>query len=306
MKSAQSVRQFALRFATILALSVAAAGVVTPVFAVQATQGAPFVSDRLSVEVTGQGLDVIFVPGYTSSREVWRETAQRLSATYRVHLVQFAGFGGQPWMHGDGPFLQPALDELARYAGTLDKPALIGHSMGGFAGLRLAEQHPDLLSKVMSVDSLPFFGALMGPQATAENLVPMANQMKAMLLAASPDMLRAQQAQMAVGMTLTEARRAAIVEDSLNSDPQARATAIAELMVADARSDLGKVTVPFWAVYAVDHSGGQGSMAPAVWTREYAALPDVKMAAVENSRHFIMYDQPERLNALIDAFLSAH
>ena len=32
------------------------------------------------------------------------------------------------------------------------------------------------------------------------------------------------------------------------------------------------------------------------------ALPNVRMEAVENSRHFIMYDQPERLNALIDRF----
>lgn len=305
MKSAQSVRQFMLRFIAVLALSVVAAGVVTPVFAAQVAQDAPFASDRLSVEVMGQGPDVIFVPGYTSSREVWRETAQRLSSSHRVHLVQFSGFAGQPWSHADGPFLQPALDELARYAQTLDKPALIGHSMGGFAGLKLAQQHPELLSRVMSVDSLPFFGALMGPQATAENLAPMASQMKSMLLAVSPEMFRVQQAQMAVGMTLAEARRAAIVEESLNSDPQARATAIAELMVADARADLGKVTVPFWAVYAVDHSVGQGELAPAMWTQEYAALPDVKMAAVENSRHFIMYDQPDRLNALIDAFLAA-
>lgn len=305
MKSAQSVRQFMLRFIAVLALSVVAAGVVTPVFAAQVAQDAPFASDRLSVEVMGQGPDVIFVPGYTSSREVWRETAQRLSSSHRVHLVQFSGFAGQPWSHADGPFLQPALDELARYGQTLDKPALIGHSMGGFAGLKLAQQHPELLSRVMSVDSLPFFGALMGPQATAENLAPMASQMKSMLLAVSPEMFRVQQAQMAVGMTLAEARRAAIVEDSLNSDPQARATAIAELMVADARADLGKVTVPFWAVYAVDHSVGQGELAPAMWTQEYAALPDVKMAAVENSRHFIMYDQPDRLNALIDAFLAA-
>lgn len=304
MKPAHTIRQFALRFMAVLALSVGAAGLVTPAVASPAMQDAPFASDRLSVEVIGQGPDVIFVPGYTSSREVWREAAERLSTTHRVHLVQFAGFAGQPWSHADGPFLAPALDELARYAGTLDRPALIGHSMGGFAGLRLAQQHPDLLSKVMSVDSLPFFGVLMGPQATPETLAPIAAQTKAMLLAVSPEIFSAQQAQTAVGMTLTEGKRPAIIEDSMKSDPQARATAIAELMVADARPDLDKVKVPFWAVYAVDASGGQGAMAPALWTREYAALPDVKMAAVENSRHFIMYDQPERLNALIDAFLA--
>lgn len=56
----------------------------------------PFVSDRLSVEVIGQGPDVILIPGFGCSREVWRATAERLKATHRVHLVQLAGFAGEP------------------------------------------------------------------------------------------------------------------------------------------------------------------------------------------------------------------
>ena len=75
---------------------------------------APFVSDRLSVEVVGAGPDVILIPGLASSREVWRATADRLKATHRVHLVQLAGFAGEPWTHGDGAFVQPEVEELAR------------------------------------------------------------------------------------------------------------------------------------------------------------------------------------------------
>ncbi|HAV50198.1 MAG TPA: alpha/beta hydrolase, partial [Brevundimonas sp.] len=79
-------------------------------------QSAPtFTSDRLSVEVLGSGPDVIFIPGYASSREVWRAEAERLSTTHRVHMVQLAGFAGEPWVHGDGPFVQPVIDDLARY-----------------------------------------------------------------------------------------------------------------------------------------------------------------------------------------------
>src|ERR1700754_235231 len=54
----------------------------------------PFVSDRLSVKVVGQGPDVILIPGFGCSREVWRTEAERLKATHRVHLVQLAGFAG--------------------------------------------------------------------------------------------------------------------------------------------------------------------------------------------------------------------
>ncbi|NWE54489.1 alpha/beta fold hydrolase, partial [Brevundimonas sp. P7753] len=135
-----------------------------------------FASDRLSVEVMGQGPDVILIPGFASSREVWRPLAQRLAATHRVHLVQLAGFAGEPWTHGDGAFVQPVVDEVARYAATLNRPAVIGHSMGGLTGLLVAQQHPEAVGRVMSVDSLPFFSALYGPTATVDSARPFADQ----------------------------------------------------------------------------------------------------------------------------------
>ena len=82
-----------------------------PVAAVQTA----FASDRLSVEVVGEGPDLILIPGLASSRAVWRAEAERLKATHRVHLVQLAGFAGEPWTHGDGPFVEPVVAELARY-----------------------------------------------------------------------------------------------------------------------------------------------------------------------------------------------
>ena len=260
-------------------------------------------NDRLSVEILGTGRDVILVPGYTSSREVWRPVAERLASRHRVHLVQFAGFAGEEWTHGDSPFLEPAIAALSDYASSLDRPAYIGHSMGGYMGLKLAQQKLPPVSRVMSVDSLPFYGALTGPQATAESLAPMAAQIKTILLSVTPEAFAAQQQQSVQSMTLNASKHEAIIADSMASDPQARAVAISELMTGDARADLDKVGLPFWAVYAQDNSGPQGAMAASLWTREYAALPNVRMKAVENSRHFIMYDQPERLNALIDRFL---
>jgi pimeloyl-ACP methyl ester carboxylesterase len=46
-------------------------------------------------------------------------------------------------------------------------------------------------------------------------------------------------------------------------------------------------------------------MADALWTREYAALPGVALKRVDDARHFIMIDQPERLDELIDVFLKS-
>ena len=292
------------------ALALAAGGVVLlagPAEAQSSASAAAFQSDRLSVEVIGSGPDVIFIPGYASSREVWRAEAERLSATHRVHLVQLAGFAGEPWSHGDGAFLQPMLDDLARYIreGGLNHPAVIGHSMGGLSALMLAQQHPDLIGRVMSVDSLPFFSALYGPTATAETARPFADQAAAMMLNADVDSFRAGQTAGAAGLARDSATQSAMVDWSVASDRRALATAIREVMTTDVRPQLAAMTTPVWAVYAADADGGAPvAMADAMWAREYAGLPGVRLVRIDGSRHFIMADQPERMAEQIDAFLA--
>jgi len=266
-----------------------------------------FMSDRLSVEVTGAGPDVILIPGFASSREVWRAEAERLKATRRVHLVQLAGFAGEPWIHGDGAFVQPMADELARYIreAGLERPAVIGHSMGGMTGVLLAQQRPALLGRVMSVDSLPFFSAMFGPQVTAAATQPFADQAAAGILAADDAAFRAQQGQTAIGMTRDPATRTAMVDWSMASDRQAMASAIREVMTTDLRPGLAAMTTPVWAVYASDADGGApAAMADGVWSREYAALPGVRLVRVDGSRHFIMADQPARFAGIVDEFLA--
>lgn len=301
-----------LRVLLLISASFAVAGGLVPATGADAapvSQAAStaFASDRLSVEVTGTGPDVILIPGFGSSREVWRAEAERLKATHRVHLVQLAGFAGEPWAHGDGPFVQPAIDELARYIAEagLGRPAVIGHSMGGMSAVMLAQQHPERVGRVMSVDSLPFFSALFGPQMTAETARPFADQAAAGMLAADEAGFRAGQAQGAPGLARNPATRAAMVEWSVASDRRAMAAAIREVMTTDLRPGLAAMTTPVWAVYASDADGGApAAMADTMWGREYATLPGVRMVRIDGSRHFIMADQPARFAEVVDQFLA--
>ena len=272
-----------------------------------AVAAAPFVSDRLSVQVVGQGPDVILIPGLASSREVWRATADRLKATHRVHLVQLAGFAGEAWTHGDGAFVQPEVQELARYIreAGLNRPAVIGHSMGGLSGLWLAQQQPGLVGRVMTVDSLPFYSALFGPTATAESARPFADQAAAMILGADEAAFRTQQEATAKVLSRTPDEQTRIVAWSMVSDRHAVASAMKDVMTTDARPGLAVMTTPATALYAADADGGApAAMAEAMWGREYAALPGVTLIRVDGSRHFIMADQPARFAELVDAFLA--
>ncbi len=296
----------ALLFASAALLGAGGALLATDVVAEPAIRQAPapFVSDRLSVGVVGSGPDVVLIPGFASSREVWRAEADRLKATHRVHLVQLAGFAGEPWAHRDGPFIAPMVEELARYIrqAGLERPAVIGHSMGGLTGLMLAQRHPELVGRVMSVDSLPFFSALYGPAATVETARPFAEQTAAAIRSMDAAAFRAGQVQTAATMARDEAARAAMIEWSMASDREAMAAAMRDVMTTDARPGLAAMTTPAWAIYAADADGGAPpAMADALWTREYADLPGVR---VDDSRHFIMADQPARFAALVDQFLA--
>jgi pimeloyl-ACP methyl ester carboxylesterase len=298
----------ALFAASVAALAVGAFANVVRAEPAAAVQSAPaFASDRLSVEVVGSGPDVILIPGLVSSREVFRAEAERLKATHRVHLVQLAGFAGEPWTHGDGAFVEPAVEDLARYIREtgLDHPAVIGHSLGGFSALMLAQRHPDLVGRAMSIDSLPFYSAMFGHEATPESARPFADRMVGQILSMDDAAFRAGQAQSAVALARDPGTRAAMTDWAMASDRHAMASAMRDLMTTDLRPALAAMTTPVWAIYASDADGGApAAMADAMWTAEYAGLPGVKLVRVDGSRHFIMADQPARFAELVDQFLA--
>jgi len=299
----------ALFAASALALAVGGAALIAGRAEAQtvAASDAVFRDGRISVEVIGQGPDVILIPGFASSREVWRPLAERLSVTHRVHLVQLAGFAGEPWAHGDGPFVAPVIDALTAYVETqgLERPAVIGHSMGGLSALLLAQARPDLVGRVMSVDSLPFFSALFGPRMTVETARPFATQAAASMTQPDDAAFRAGQAQGAVGLARDPVTRLAMVEWSVASDRRALGAAISDVMTTDARPGLAAMTTPVWAVYAADADGGApAARADALWTREWAGTPDLTLERIDGARHFIMADQPEAFHAIVDRFLA--
>jgi len=157
----------------------------------------------------------------------------------------------------------------------------------------------------MGVDRRPFFSALFGPTATAESARPFADQAAAGIIAADEAGYRAGQERAAIGYSRTPATRAAMVEWSMASDRRAMAAAIREVMTTDLRPGLAAMTTPVWAVYASDADGGApAAMADGLWAREYASLPGVRLVRIDDSRHFIMADQPERFASIVDQFLA--
>ena len=75
------------------------------------------------------------------------------------------------------------------------------------------------------------------------------------------------------------------------------------VMTTDLRPELGQITVPVTVVYAWDASYGfPGAAMDQVISHVYAGLPQVRFERIDDSLHFIMPDQPQRLAASLSAF----
>ena len=278
-----------------------AAGALAPAWA------ADFKSGRISVTTEGQGSDVILIPGLNSSPRVWREMIAAVPG-HRYHLVQVSGFAGQAkGANTEGAVAAPVAEEIARYiaASGLQKPAVIGHSMGGTMGMMLAARHPDALSKLMVVDMFPFLGAMFGPPGTtAESVKPMADSLLTQMRAAEPAARQARSTATINSMIDNVSMRPGALDDSLKSDPDVSARAYHELIVTDLTPELGRITVRRRCCTWCRKGWASTEAKMDAWYKAaYTPLKGVTLKRIPASAHFIMWDQSEQFQSEVKGFL---
>jgi pimeloyl-[acyl-carrier protein] methyl ester esterase len=267
------------------------------------------VRERFSDEIVGKGPDLVFIPGLASSRVTWKATAERLRGHYRVHLIQIAGFAGEPTRgNANGDVLVPTAEAIDAYLveQKLTPATLIGHSLGGTTSLYLAEKHGDHLKKVLMVDALPFFGGMQDPKATADSIRPMAAKARDAMLASSGKPATAAQLEPQMKAMSKDAATVHMVSEwGALSDSTVVARALYDDFTLDLRAGLPAISTPIVLVYPDDVPIGMpAGMMEKIYPALYAAAPTVKLTLVANSLHFVMLDQPEAFNAALDAFLA--
>jgi N-formylmaleamate deformylase len=263
-----------------------------PLAAACATAAAPpppaFVSDRIGVEVHGTGPDVVLIPGLSSSPRVWDATIAAVPG-YRYHVIHVAGFDGRPaGANASGPVLVPVAEEIARYIreAHLERPAIVGHSMGGTIAMMIAARRPELIGRIMVVDMLPQPAGLFG--GSAQGAAPLADFM------ATPGGSRLFNSLMAVFSPPEVAR---------GSDPAVVGRATRDLATTDLSGRLARIRAPFTVVYA----SPDRLASPAVddsFERAYAPARNVRLVRIDGSGHMVMLDQPARFRAELARFLA--
>jgi N-formylmaleamate deformylase len=257
-----------------------------------------------SVRVVGQGPPMLLIPGLASPGSVWDSTVERYRDRYTLHVFTLAGFGGQP--RRPGLTLDQVRADLVRYIAEqkLEKPVVVGHSLGGFMTCWLGATAPDSVGPLVSVDGLPFLPALFDPDATAESARPQAERFRASFQAMNhQQFLAGLRSGLAIQATGQE-NQDRVLSWCSPSDPAAVGSAMAELMSTDLRPRCKDILSPLLLIGAV--GGVPPTMQEAVraiYQAQVASIPDHQVVFLEHARHFVMLDDPAGFFAALDAFL---
>ncbi len=106
-------------------------------------------------ETPGEGPDLVVLHGLYGSSRSWSAAAKRLSACFRVVALDLRNHGASPhdaevgWL----PMAEDVVHTLDRLG--IDRAWVLGHSLGGKVGMRLACSFPDRLTGLVVADIAP-------------------------------------------------------------------------------------------------------------------------------------------------------
>jgi len=255
-------------------------------------------------EVVGTGPDLVLMPGLGSPPAVWDGVKDSLAKTYRLHLVHVAGFAGRA-PEGDPASLFARTEaEIIRHLDCqkVKSAAYAGHSMGGFMGLMLAADHPDRISRVVVIDSLPFYPLIFDPSLTPARTGAQAEATRKALLGMDAATFAASQKAGVEILVRDPAFRDRVVQWTLDTDRASFAAAVYTVMTQDMRPRLGTISTPV-TVLAAANAYVPRARVEKLYSDAYAGLPGVKLTIIEDSYHFIMFDQPAAFEKALRAGL---
>ncbi|MCU0417169.1 MAG: alpha/beta hydrolase [Cytophagaceae bacterium] len=93
----------------------------------------------------GKGPVVLLVHGFCENKHIWKHFQHLLSEECRVIAIDLPGFGETPLNKGKTSIedVGEAVYDFIRLL-KLESVIYIGHSLGGYVGLALAEKHPEV------------------------------------------------------------------------------------------------------------------------------------------------------------------
>jgi len=259
-------------------------------------------SSRLFYKEDGNGFPLLFGHSYLWDAAMWAPQVQALSPSYRCIVPELWGHGRSP-LPPAAPYPVERLAEdhwaLATDLG-LERFAVIGLSVGGMWGVHLALNHPDAVQALVLMDTF------VGPEPEENRL----RYFKMMDTVEQAGMIPPPLADLIVPLffsPVTMQCNPALVNrfrEHLTSLPRAQIPGILSIgrgifSRASVLERLGEIQVPVLVIVGADDR----SRPPHEARQMAGMIPGAHLEVIEGAGHISNLEQPERVTALLQAFL---
>lgn len=252
------------------------------------------------------GQPIVLIPGLACGPWLWGNQVAALAPRYDLYVLSLPGFDGYPMAAG-GDLMSRAVESIHHLivSRRLQRPIVVGHSLGGTIAVMFAETHPHDALAVISVEG----GYPEAPTqhardaAVAEAVKPYTGISQAQLGAA----LRSNMLQYTITEPADVERATALAG---RSDPAAVVAWMNAALLLDLTPKLSAADVPLTEIIPFDaridpYRGFKTEQAKLAAYRTWIAhAPHGNVVLVPNARHFVMIDQPSAFEAALEAVIA--
>jgi pimeloyl-ACP methyl ester carboxylesterase len=246
-------------------------------------------------EVHGRGRPVILLHGWINSWDVWRNTMMTLAerGDFKVYALDFWGFGESAKDKAPPFKLDSYVQMVDQFMDTLGirRAPVFGHSMGGTVTLRLVLEHPERVSRFGIVGS-PIRGASLNLYLKLAGVPWIAQMMRGLPVALN----------LIMWVILAgdgKQTREMIFRDVNKTSTESFFRSIGDLHSTDLQRAIGQIRVPAIGIFGARDNIVNPDQADVM----RRALPRARVEMMTASRHFPMFDEPERFNGILLEFL---
>jgi pimeloyl-ACP methyl ester carboxylesterase len=269
-----------------IAAAIAVLCLASPVLASKHT-GTALSPDSVSIAytVTGEGAPaLVFVHGWCCDRNYWKHQVPRFSKKHTVVTIDLAGHGESGLGRADWTIAAFAEDVAAVVrAHELEQVILIGHSMGGPIMLEAAGLIADRVIGVVGVDTYQDLGRTIPEDMRAQFVTPFEEDFAGMTKRFVGDMFTAD----------TDSALAAwVAADMASAPPEVGIGALKNMLVFDTAVPIKKIQVPIYAI--------NSDKFPTNVEGNEKLAPNFSIKLMPGVGHFVMLEDPERFNMLLD------
>lgn len=236
------------------------------------------------------GPTLLFLHGWRSNKEVWNNVVTKiLDIEYSILAIDLPGFGNSqnphpaPLPKGEGGWTVGDYAEVvAEFIRKLDlrQVIIVGHSFGGRVGIKLSSAHPELVSKLVLVDSAGF-----AQNSSKKKLLALAAKIVKPIF--RPRMMQGLRQKIYRGIG---------AEDYV-ATPELQKTFV-NVVKEDLSTDMARIHLPTLIV-----CGRHDKDTPLRFGQKmYATIKNSSLVVLEHAGHFSFVDQPEKFAEVLKKF----